>query len=113
MNQRERAQRMVALLTQAFEADWSVGNTKGEINVFEGDVVARIELPETDDPALKEAYARCAAAGFHEGLKFIRTVIDLVAVTGKVMDELHPEVDFRSVLHRLGYYAAALPDNEE
>lgn len=59
MNQYERAQRMVALLTQAFKSGCGAGNSKGEINIFEGDIVARIELPDVDNSAPRETYARC------------------------------------------------------
>lgn len=113
MNQRERAQRMVALLTQSFEMGWDGKGADERINVFEGEAIARIELPNVDGLPENEARIRIAAAGFTEGLKFVRTLVDLVAVAGLGVETMHPEVDFRDVLYRLGFYAAALPDDKE
>lgn len=113
MNQRERAQRMVALLTQSFEADWNSPENLEHINVFEGEEVAQVEIPNVDGLTMREACARSVGAGFVEGFKFARTAIELVAVAGKLIDENDPAVDFRGVLRMLGFYAAALPDDKE
>lgn len=113
MNQRERTQRMVALLTQSFEMGWDGKGTAERINVFEGEAIARIELPDVDGLPVKEGRILTAAAGFTECLKFVRALVDLVAVAGLGIEEMYPEVEFRDVLYRLGLYAAALPDDKE
>jgi len=113
MNQRERAQQLMALLTQLFESDWASPESAERISIFEGEELARVEVPNVDGLTVREACARSVGAGFVEGFKFARTAIELVAVAGKLIDENDPAVDFRGVLQMLGIYAAALPDDEE
>lgn len=113
MNQRERAQRMVALLTQSFEMGWDGKGADERINVFTGDVVTTVALPDIDGKPEHEARILTAGAGFTECLKFVRSLVDLVAVAGLGIEEMYPDVDFREVLRGLGLYAAALPDDKE
>ena len=113
MNQQERAQRLVALLTQSFEADWNSPEAAEHINVFAGEEMAQVEVPNVDGLTMQEACVRSVCAGFNEGWKFARTAIELIAVAGKLIDENDPAVDFRGVIRMLGIYAAALPDDEE
>jgi hypothetical protein len=113
MNQRERAQRLVALLTQSFEMGWDGHGADDRINVFAGDVVASVALPDVEGKTENEARILTAAAGFAEGLKFVRTLVDLIAVMGLGIEEMYPEVDFREVIQCLGIYAASLPDDKD
>lgn len=113
MNHRERAQRMVAMLTQSLEADWSNPETIKQLSVFEGEEVAQIQVPDVEGLTMREACVKSIGAGFAEGWKFARVAIELIAVAGKLIDENDPAVDFRHLLHVLGMYAAALPDEEE
>ena len=113
MNQRERAQRMVALLTQLFEADWNSPETAEKLDIFAGEELAQVEIPDVNGLTMREACVRSVGAGFTEGWKFGRAAIELIAVAGKLIDENDPAVDFRGVIRMLGIYAAALPDDEE
>lgn len=113
MHQRERAQRLVALLTQLFETDWSSAEAATLINVFEDEEMAQVAIPDVDGLTLREACVLSVGAGFVEGWKFAKTAIDLIAVAGKVIDENDPAIDFRGVIRMLGIYAAALPDDKE
>lgn len=110
VNNRERAERMIAHLTMAYESAQGIRIGAG-IGTFEPNDFGSVTLP-IDGLTPERAAVVGLNAGLEEGLKLVDVLTDLTCALGSLLESRAPDVDFQDLIRDLAMWVAVMPNPE-